>query len=371
MTAFHTPRALLCVPLAMLMLGIALPARAQPAPFDPSLDADARHALVDSILACLDARYVYPETARAMALAVRRREQHGAYDAIDDVRAFADTLTADLRAVSHDKHLAVFVSPRPLPEVQPDPAADPAYRQRMEFQLRFMNYGFDTVQRLDGNVGYVRLMGFSPAEGEGAREIVAQVMGVVSRTDALLFDLRDNQGGAPEMVQLLSSYLFGEAPVHLNSLYWRADDRTEEFWTYDALDGPRYGPDRPVYVLTSSRTFSAAEEFAYNLQQRGRATLVGETTGGGAHPGEVMRITEHVGVWVPMGRAINPVSGTNWEGVGVVPDVAAPEADARRVAHRLALEKLLAGAENPGLQHALRAALTALEDPESSSRKQP
>ncbi len=338
-----------------------LPAQAQPAPFDTALDPEARHALVESVLARLDASYVYPETARAMALDVRAREQAGAYDALDDARALADSLTAHLRAVSHDKHLSVFVSPRPLPEVPPDPARDPDVQQRMDAQLRFLNYGFDAVQRLDGNVGYMKLRGFAPASGDGAKEIVAQVMGVLSRTDALIIDLRDNQGGEPEMVQLISSYLFGDEPVHLNSLYWRAADRTEEFWTDDTVAGPRYGPDRPVYVLTSSQTFSAAEEFAYNLQQLKRATVVGETTGGGAHDGDVQRVTEHVGMWMPMARAINPVTGTNWEGVGVVPDVAAGASEALATAHTCALQHLLSQTDHPGLQHALQAALDAIE----------
>ncbi len=333
---------------------------AQPAaPGEPStpLDAAARQAIVEGVLARLDADYVFPQTARAMADAVRAHR----YDGISDARQLADTLTAHLRAVSHDKHLTVFYSARPLPEAAPDPASDPEMRQRMASQLRFMNYGIAEAKRLDGNVGYLKMTGFAPVDGPEARAAVAQAMGFLSRTDALVIDLRDNQGGEPEMVQLVSSYLFGPEPVHLNSLYWRKDDRTEEFWTLPVLDGPRYGPDRAVYVLTANQTFSAAEEFCYNLQQRGRAVVVGETTGGGAHPGGAVRVTEHVGVWVPMGRAINPVSGTNWEGTGVAPDVAAPAADALTVAHRQALETLLAGETHPGKRAALEAALAALE----------
>ncbi len=334
---------LACLSLCTAML------HAQPAPFDPALDPARRAEIIDGVLARLEAHYVYPETALAMSAAVRARAQAGAYNAITDARVLADTLTAHLRAVSHDKHLSVQVSPRPIPEAAADPATDPELKARREMQMRFMNYGFEELRHLKGNVGYLKLKGFAPADGDGAREAVAQAMGFLSRTDALIIDLRDNQGGEPAMVQLLASYFFGETPVHLNSLYWRPDDRTEEFWTHATLDGPRYGPDRPVYVLTSRRTFSAAEEFSYDLQQQGRATIVGETTGGGAHPGDVERVTEYVGVWVPSGRAINPVSGTNWEGVGVVPDVAVGEEKAFDAAYRAAIEALLARATHPAL----------------------
>src|SRR5262249_22574655 len=133
--------------------------------------------------------------------------------------------------------------------------------------------------------------------------------------------------------------------VHLNSLYWRKGDRTEEFWTRKALDGKRY-TGKPVYVLTSARTFSGAEEFAYNLQSRKRATIVGETTGGGAHPGGVRPINDHFAMFVPTGRAINPVTGTNWEGTGVKPDVAVRADEALETAHALAVKTVLAGTKD-------------------------
>lgn len=140
-----------------------------------------------------------------------------------------------------------------------------------------------------------------------------------ANSDALIVDLRQNGGGDPAMVQLISSDLFDE-PTHLNSLYFRAEDSLEEFWTLDEVVGQRMA-DNPVFVLTSSSTFSAAEEFTYNLKCLGRATIVGETTGGGAHPGGVTPLHESLSVFIPAGRAINPITGTNWEGTGVIPDV--------------------------------------------------
>jgi len=146
------------------------------------------------------------------------------------------------------------------------------------------------------------------------------------------------------MVALLSSYLFDDEPVHLNDFYWRAQDTTQQFWTLPYVPGKRYG-NKPVYVLTSRKTASAAEEFAYNLKNLQRAVLIGETTAGGAHPFETYRIHPHFDAIIPTWRAINPVSGTNWEGTGVIPDIAVPQEDALKVAQIEAVQKIL---ENPG-----------------------
>jgi hypothetical protein len=195
------------------------------------------------------------------------------------------------------------------------------------------------VERLAGNVGYLELDGFLDAEA--AAGPAAAAMTFLANTDALIIDLRRNGGGSPHGVALLCSYLFdAEKPVHLNSLYWRRGNRTEEFWTRKDVAGPRYvGKD--VYVLTSARTFSAAEEFTYNLQCLKRATVVGETTGGGAHPGGGFPLGEHFVMFVPTGRAINPITKTNWEGIGVKPDLAVPADKALEAAHERAVQKLL------------------------------
>ena len=165
-------------------------------------------------------------------------------------------------------------------------------------------------------------------------------MSFLASSDALIVDVRRNGGGSPETVAFLSSYLFGDEPVHLNSLYWRDGDRTEEYWTERSLPGART-PTKPVYVLTSGRTFSAAEEFTYNLQCLGRATIVGQRTGGGAHPGGTVPVESGFAVWVPMGRAVNPITGTNWEGTGVEPDVEVPLEASLPVAHMMAIELLI------------------------------
>ncbi len=172
-------------------------------------------------------------------------------------------------------------------------------------------------------------------------EIAATTMNFLANTDALIIDLRRNGGGQPEMVALLSSYLFNQR-THLNDIYSRFDNRTQEYWTSETVAGKRYGESKPVYVLTSKRTFSAGEEFTYNLKNLKRATIIGETTGGGAHPVRPHRLTDHFMIGVPFARAINPITKTNWEGVGVTPDIETTAEQALKVAHLAALKNFVA-----------------------------
>jgi C-terminal processing protease CtpA/Prc len=203
--------------------------------------------------------------------------------------------------------------------------------------MKRSNFGFREVKILEGNIGYLDLRGFSDVAYAGETAVAA--MNFLSNSDALIIDLRHNGGGSPRMIQLISSYLFGSEPVHLNNFYWRPTDTHSQTWTLPHVPGTRR-PDRPVYVLTSKGTFSAAEEFSYNLKNLNRATLVGETTGGGAHPGGSVAATDRFMVWVPTGRAINPITNTNWEGTGVSPHMDVPAGEALDTAYSHALESL-------------------------------
>jgi C-terminal processing protease CtpA/Prc len=185
-------------------------------------------------------------------------------------------------------------------------------------------------------------------------------MNFLNGTDALIIDMRSNGGGNPAMVALVCSYLFGPEPVHLNDLYWREGNRTDEFWTKKEVAGRRY-LNKDVYVLTSKRTFSGAEEFTYNLKNLKRATIIGETTGGGAHPGGGFRISEHFGMFVPTGRAISPITKTNWEGTGVTPDVAVPADQALLVARLMALKKSVTTLANPDFKAGVEDEIQKLE----------
>jgi C-terminal processing protease CtpA/Prc len=203
-----------------------------------------------------------------------------------------------------------------------------------------INYGFFRVERLPGNVAYLDLRVFIDTN-EGSSDTATAAMNFLAHTDALIIDLRQNRGGFPTMIQLLCSYLFGSEPVLLNTFAFRAGGRHEEWWTLPDVPGTRYGEQKPVYVLTSAETFSAGEEFAYDLQARRRATIVGEVTGGGANPGAMVPLSHGFAAFIPFGRAVNPVTGTNWEGVGVKPDVPVPATEALRTAQVLALRSLL------------------------------
>jgi len=294
------------------------------------LDDTTRTQVIDAVLARLRDGYVFADRAEEMELAIRARLVAHEYDGVTNGPALAQLLTAHLREVAHDKHLQVDYIGGQDP-VGPPPEGE----QEMAEQT---NYGFERVDRLPGNIGYVKLIGFLPPGG--AEAAVAEAMSSVHDADALIIDLRDNGGGSPEMVALVSSYLFGEEPVHLSDIFWREGSRTEQFWTLNDVAGTRFGPDKEVYVLTSERTFSAAEEFAYNLQALGRATIVGETTGGGAHPGGCAPLVAGFGMCVPTGRTVNPITGTNWEGTGVIPDVQEAAGSALETAAAMARQAL-------------------------------
>lgn len=252
------------------------------------------------------------------------------YREIRDPFDLATTLTKILRQASADMHFAVIYQPAGAPATGAIPFDFAALAPRH-------NNFFYNASRLAGNVGYLELRLF-PDPARAARTVIG-AMAFLAGTDALIFDLRQNRGGRPEMVQLLLSYLL-PGPTHINSFQNRGDATLRQFWTLPYVPG-EIRPDTPVYVLTSSQTGSAAEEFAYDLQQLGRATLVGETTIGMAHPVQTFPLRDGFSINVPIGRPINPISGTDWEGAGVVPDVAVPADKALVTAHELALAGLL------------------------------
>lgn len=300
----------------------------------PVLDAAMRGQLIDTLRQQLNDYYVFPEVAAKMDAALRARQREGGYDGITDATIFANVLSADLRAFGHDKHLRVHASETALPHKL---VPSPERQDEMRRQMAARGYGVAKVEILGGNVGYLDMQGFFPVED--AAPAITAAMTRLADCDALILDMRANGGGDPAGVAFLSSYLF-EQRTHLNDLYWREGNRTQQFWTDTGVPGKRYGQHKPVYVLTGPRTFSGAEEFSYNLQQLKRATLVGETTGGGANPGRMRELGPHFAAFIPNGRAINPVSKSNWEGSGVTPDIGVPAGAALETAHRLALQRL-------------------------------
>jgi retinol-binding protein 3 len=311
-------------------------------PESPTLDREYKERVVDWISRELDQTYIFLEKAQEMERMIRSRFESGAYDSISHLQDFADLLTQDLQSISRDKHLRIRYAPEPMPR---DDATPEELKRRQELQLRRAqrrNFTFQKVEILPGNVGYLRLDGFLDAAAGGDTAVAA--LSFLAHCDALIIDLRHNRGGNPSMIQLITSYFFDE-PKHINSFYIRKSDSTRQFWTHAHIQGKRMAGVE-LYVLTSSETFSAAEEFTYNLKSMDRATIVGETTGGGAHPVEYRQSDElRIGMSVPFGRAVNPITGTNWEGTGVAPNVETDAGGALDEAYRLALESLATKAE--------------------------
>lgn len=274
--------------------------------------------------------YIDRETGQWIGDSIDMRHRRGAYDGITASRYLADMLTNELRALSGDRHFRVEFSVPVLPVDFSDSFTIGGPEQR-RMQWERGNCAFIRVERFDDNVGYLKLNGFGPPEY--CKPTVDAAMAFVKGTDALIVDLRDNNGGDADLVTYLASYFFTSRTL-LATTWTRVSERTDSAWTTE-VPGPRFTESKPLYVLTSTRTFSAGEAFAYELQQLNRAIVVGDPTGGGAHPTWSQRVTDHFYVNVPGGRITSPISGTDWEGHGVQPSVLAPAAEALDVARRL------------------------------------
>jgi hypothetical protein len=321
---------------------------------DMTIDAATRSAVINELFKRLNDAYIFPEIAKKMEADIRSRQKNNEYDSITSARAFAAKVTEDLQSVSHDGHLRVRFSPDVIPiPIRSGGPHEPTEAEKADEarNAKFLNSGFERVERMGGNIGYIKLNNFFDPEFGG--DTATAAMNFVANTDSLIFDVRDNGGGTPAMVRFICSYLFGDKPVHLNDLYWRKLDKTEEFWTTPTVAGKKF-LDKDVYILTSKRTFSGAEEFSYDLKNLKRATIVGETTGGGAHPGGFERLGEHFGAFIPAGRAISPVTKTDWEGTGVEPDVKVPRDQALKTAYLLALNKAVDKAKDEQLKAVIR-----------------
>jgi hypothetical protein len=330
-----------------------------------SIDAAIRSQAIDELVTEIKANYVFPDVGDKMIADIRAHQAAGDYDKAVSARAFAELLGTHLVAVSHDKHIRVNYSPEALPPegkagAKPSPAQEKADSARQLGFDRWMSWGFSKIEKMDGNIGYLELRGFADAK-TGAK-VVANAMTALADSEALIIDLRRNGGGSPEMVALISSYLFDAEKIHLNDLYFRPTNKTEHFYTNPKVAGTRYGRSKPVYVLTSKRTFSAAEEFSYNLKNLKRATIIGETTGGGANPGEGRRTGEHFMTFIPTGRAINPITKTNWEGSGVTPDIAVPADQALLTAQIMAMTPMVDAITEPRFKRGAGGKLAELKD---------
>ena len=276
-----------------------------PAP-STSIDAQTCAALIDQLATSVAVLYVFPELGALMERELRGRLSVGEYSRWVDAAALAEALTADLQVMSHDLHLRVMFSPNGPPQ---HPPGSPMAAS-----------GISKIEVLDGNIGYIALDGVPPLDM--ARSGIEAAFAQLLHTNALILDNRNNHGGDPNTVALYVSYLSEGPPVVINTFHPR-DGQVEEFRTTD-LGARSYGVTRPVFVLTSGETFSGGEELSYDLQASRRAVLIGERTGGGANPARVLPLRNGFAAQIPFAQPINPITGKNWEGVGVTPDVAVP-----------------------------------------------
>jgi len=281
-----------------------------------TIDAAKRAAVVDKIAKALDKTYVKADKAKSMAAAIRAHLAKGDYDKIPDGEDFAQRLTDDLHADTRDLHMRVQFGPHPKQEPPPPPEAE-----QLE-QLRKMNFGFGKIERLPGNIAHVVIDVFPPAAFEAAHQGIGDLMSQAADADALILDLRDNGGGDSDTVAFIASYMFDAKRVHISDIYERETSKTTHTWTFAKLPGKRFGGKKPVFVLTSKGTFSGGEDLAYGLQTTKRATVIGETTAGGAHPVKLVSLDDQFAITMPYAESISPITHGNWEGTGVVPDVA-------------------------------------------------
>jgi len=303
------------------------------------LSESEKDKTVKAINKVINENYIFPEVSDKIIQLLNANQKSGKYEPIDDYKKFANVLTKDIQSFNHDRHLRVLYEPKRIAEQELVVSIEDSIKFEQDYisDLKQSNYHFKQIKILEGNIGYLDFRRFR--EPEYAAETVISAMGFLSNTDAIIIDLRNNGGGSPKMVQFLSSYFFGDEAVHLNSIYKRRNKQNNQYWTLPYVQGKKI-PNVHLYILTSGRTFSAAEEFSYNLKHLKRAILVGETTGGGAHPGGRKKATDKYNVWTPIGRAINPITGTNWEGVGVIPHIKTSAQDALLTAHLKALDSL-------------------------------
>jgi Peptidase family S41/N-terminal domain of Peptidase_S41 in eukaryotic IRBP len=330
---------------ACVAFTLAIPGWAQTPPVAPAeqpLNQAEKSAVVEKAGELLTANYIFPDRAADAKAKIDAALAAGDYDSITASKAFAERLTSDLQSVTHDKHVRVFPPPAPRPPAGATVAAAPAPQR--------VYAGFSRVDRLKGNIGYIKLLNFPGSTGpfgQTANQAITDLAG----TNALIIDMRDNGGGSPDGVAYLCSFFFDpKTPVHINGFVNRKSGTnefsTEEFYTRPV---PISYLGKPVYLLTSKRTFSGGEEFLYDLQTQKRARLIGEVTGGGANPGGIRPLPSRFAIFIPGGRAVNPITKTNWEGTGVTPDLAVDET----LAFQAAMREIVAS--NPAKYAALKA----------------
>ena len=278
--------------------------------------------LIDSIEIALNNNYIFPDKAKEITGYLKSQLKKKAYAALLDPNILSGQLKTDIYKIHRDPHMHVIYNPDMVKDMKI--RKEPAESELMKMDKE-NNYTFKKAEVLPGNIGYLLFNGFVNYTDE-SKPIISSAMKFLANTNALIIDLRNNGGGDPKMVNYIESFFFKDK-VHMNDIVNRPTNDTTVFYTNPELTGG-VTLSMPVYILTSSRTFSAAEDFSYGMQTVKRATIVGETTGGGAHPTEPYSVGQGFVAFIPFARSLNPITKTDWEGTGVVPDVKVAEGDA-------------------------------------------
>ncbi|WP_226644696.1 S41 family peptidase [Microbulbifer variabilis] len=322
--------------------------------FPTTFSAEQKKTLVDTVEREISRQYILQENIPATREGLQKASESEAMKQARTPKRVAEVLSKVLE--KHDKHFGVRWYDQNTSQSQPK-------HENWFTKLARKNSGFNRVEVLEGNVGYIDFWGFDQVN-DASRKRVEAAMALIENTDAIIFDLRNNGGGDGNMGRLINSYLFDE-PTHLNSIYWKATDSITEFWTFETIKGKRM-VDIPVYILTSKDTFSAAESFAYQLKHLKRATIIGETTKGGANPWQFFQLDDAFGVVIPIAKAINPITKSNWEGTGVEPDITTRKEDAFNTAYQLSLQQIQKTAVNPEQIKEVKEKLELLETNQAS-----
>jgi hypothetical protein len=303
------------------------------------LNNDLKLQILNDISKQLLETYVINDKAKEIKLKLMRNYNDGLFDKIKDIHIFANEINNVFQEISKDPHLQVYYDKSALNNIisQRNLNQDEINRINQERYNRFreMNFGFNKLEIFDGNIGYINILGF--CQTDFASDTVIAAMNFIANSNLIIFDLRENGGGEPEAVLFLANY-FLEAGILWNTIAWPYRKTTEEFWTTDQIVDEKM-LDKEIYILISKDTFSAGEDFAYGMKSLGRATLIGETTRGGAHPTGGYTVLDLLVLNIPHGQAINPITKANWEGVGVKPDISIDAELAFDKAYGLALEK--------------------------------
>ncbi|MFX1418754.1 MAG: S41 family peptidase [Promethearchaeota archaeon] len=310
--------------------------------------------IIQELAKKIEVYYIFPEIAEKIAQFLLNKLEESQFNGIIDPVKLASIVTNDLLNISNDLHFYFEYNPslaQTLIEEHKKDENEIDY-DYLEFKTdlkyeQYKNYSIIKAERLPGNIGYIKLNDFAPAEFAG--ETIVGALQFLANSNAFIFDIRNNGGGYPSMVSLIISHLIEPSSKLLTSIYDRKSNKHYQSWTVPYIPGKRF-PNKPVYVLTSRRTASGAEEFAYVLKMLERGKIIGETTRGAANPVDIFPILNKFVIWLPIGTPTNPISNDNWEGKGVSPNIEVPQEQALEKAHMLAFDEILKNLDDKEIQ---------------------